>query len=109
MPSPAQDLELVTNPAVHAALVAWQGRDSARWQGAFVSKPTLTDDGAPRDFAAFSSQIGNEYFTAIDEVSLDGLTVIGQFHSKTWGDFRTYFHFVPGREGKFEGLDIGQA
>ncbi|RIT40869.1 hypothetical protein D2E80_24145 [Mycobacteroides abscessus] len=69
----------------------------------------MTDDGATRDFKAFTAQIGNEYFTDIDDVTVDGYTVTGHFHSDTWGDFRTYFHFEQGTGEKFAGLDIGQA
>jgi hypothetical protein len=34
--------------------------------------------------------------------------VRGSFHSDRWGDFRTYFKFHPGADGKFTRLDIGQ-
>lgn len=110
MASPTQDFGLVSDPAVREALMAWQTNDSARWLAAFVHQPTLTDDGAPRDFSAFSAQIGNEYFTHVERASPDGHTVTGQFHSNTWGDFRTFFRFIPGgAKGKFTSLEIGQA
>ncbi|WP_078326257.1 hypothetical protein [Mycobacteroides salmoniphilum] len=109
MPSPTDDLGQVADPAVRAALTAWQHADSPGWLAAFVDRPGLTDDGASRDFAAFSAEIGNEYFTEIEKVSPDGRTITGQFHSETWGDFRTFFRFVPGASGTFEQLDIGQA
>ncbi|TDZ93515.1 hypothetical protein CCUG60885_03118 [Mycobacteroides salmoniphilum] len=107
--SSTKDLELVSDDAVRAALAAWQARDSAGWLAAFVDQPSLTDDGQPRDFSAFSAEIGNEYFTDIEQVDAEGRTVTGHFHSETWGDFRTFFRFVLGSEGKFERLEIGQA
>lgn len=110
MPSPTNDLGLVTDPAVRDAVTAWQSKDSEHWLAAFIAAPGLTDDGALRDFNAFSAEIGHEYFTRIERVSPDGHTVIGQFHSETWGDFRTFFRFIPGGpDGKFTKLEIGQA
>ncbi|MBA0048579.1 hypothetical protein [Mycobacteroides sp. LB1] len=108
MSSPTKDLELVADSSVRNALTAWQNKDSGGWLAAFVEEPALTDDGAPRDFSAFSAEIGNEYFTRIERVSEDGHTVTGQFHSDTWGDFQTFFRFVPDESGKFTQLDIGQ-
>ncbi|MEU9807643.1 hypothetical protein [Mycobacterium sp. NPDC050853] len=108
MSSPTKNLELVTDSSVRKALTAWQTKDSDGWLAAFVEEPGLTDDGAPRDFSAFSAEIGNEYFTTIEKVSQDGHTVTGQFHSETWGNFRTFFRFVPDESGKFTQLDIGQ-
>ncbi|MGH3952749.1 MAG: hypothetical protein ACRDTI_01700 [Mycobacterium sp.] len=110
MPSPTEDLELISDLAVRDALIAWQRKDTAGWLAAFVEKPALTDDGALRDFGAFSAEIGNEYFTRVEQVSQDGHTVIGQFHSETWGNFQTFFRFVPGGpDGRFTRLEIGQA
>lgn len=109
MPSPTTDLGLVSDPAVRDAVTAWQSKDSDHWLAAFVEAPALTDDGASRDFNVFSAEIGNEYFTQIERVSPDGRTVVGQFHSDTWGDFRTFFRFIQGPEGKFTKLEIGQA
>lgn len=109
MPSPTEDFTQVTNLAVQRALKAWQLADSASWLAAFVDKPGLTDDGALRDFTAFSAQIGNEYFTDIESVSQDGYTITGQFHSENWGNFPVFFRFVPDENGKFTRLDIGQA
>ncbi len=42
------------------------------------------------------------------EVDNNGLDVHGSFHSDRWGDFRTYFKFHLGDDGKFSRLDIGQ-
>ncbi|SII55198.1 hypothetical protein [Mycobacteroides abscessus] len=109
MPSPTDDFTRLTDPAVERALRAWQRADSTSWLDAFVDQPGLTDDGALRDFGAFSAEIGNEYFTSIEKVSPDGHTVTSQFHSETWGNFRTFFRFVPDESGKFRQLDIGQA
>lgn len=106
---PSTDLSAISDPAVLAALTSWQNADAAAWRAAFIDSPVLTDDGKPRDFDGFSNEIGNEYFTAITEVSQDGRRVLGTFHSETWGDFTTFFHFVPGEDGTFVQLDIGQA
>lgn len=107
MTSPTHDLSAITDPAVRAAIAAWQSADAAAWHAAFVPNPVLTDDGAPRDFAAFSKEIGAEYFTAITEVH--GARVVGAFHTEAWGDFTTYFAFHAGPDGRFTQLDIGQA
>lgn len=109
MTTPTSDLSAITEPAVLAAVTAWQRADAAAWGAAFADGATLTDDGKPRDFAAFSAEIGNEYFTAIEAVSDDGHQVTGTFHSDTWGDFRTFFRFQAGADGRFTQLDIGQA
>jgi hypothetical protein len=38
-----------------------------------------------------------------------GLSACGQFHSDTWGDFKTYFKFHINKEGRIYQLAIGQA
>ena len=76
---------------------------------AFSASPQLFDDGSPRDFAEFTNAIGTERFVTIDKVEDGGRAVYGQFHSDKWGDFRTYFRFTPGADGRFTRLDIGQA
>lgn len=101
-------LEQITDPAVRAALTAWQNADKAAWLAAFVEKPQLFDDGNPRDFTEFTNAIGIERFKTIDKVEDGGRSVYGQFHSDTWGDFRTYFKFTAGADGPFTRLDIGQ-
>lgn len=106
MTSPTQDLSAIADPAVRAAVAAWQNADADAWHSAFAPNPVLTDDGKPRDFAAFSREIGTEYFTAITQV--DGARVVGAFHTESWGDFTTYFAFHAGPDGKFTQLDIGQ-
>jgi len=98
------------HPQVREALLAFQQARSADWSAAFSSKVQLFDDGNPRDFARFSKEaLGHERFTSIEAVEDDGLRVVGQFHSDQWGDFRTYFRFHLGANGKFDRLEIGQA
>lgn len=102
-------LEKLTQPNVKAAMEAWQDRDLAAWLSHFTSNAKLFDDGNPRDFEVFSKEIGKERFTSIDRVENNGFHIIGDFHSDTWGDFKTYFKFHPNAAGKFDRLDIGQA
>lgn len=107
MTSPTQDFSAIADPAVAAAIAAWQNADAAAWRAAFVANPILTDDGKPRDFDGFSKEIGNEYYTQINEVA--GSRIVGAFHTDAWGDFTaTYFEFHAGPDGKFTQLDIGQ-
>ncbi|CAM5776940.1 hypothetical protein LMIY3S_05786 [Labrys miyagiensis] len=104
------DLSKIADPAVRAALDAFQKGDKAGWLAAFASDAELTDDGNPRSFFGFSNDaLGHERFTSIDEVEEGGLSVTGQYHSDQWGNFRTFFKFHVGAGGKFERLDIGQA
>ena len=47
--------------------------------------------------------------TTIDKVEDNGTSIYGQFHSDTWGDFKTYFKFYISKEGRIYKLEIGQA
>jgi hypothetical protein len=103
------DLCKLTSPRVRQAIEALQAGDKAAWHSLFATDAKLTDDGSPRSFTAFSDDaIGHERFTSIDRVDNNGLDVHGSFHSDRWGDFKTYFKFHPGADGKFTRLDIGQ-
>ncbi len=103
------DLSKLTNPRVREAIEALQAGNKTVWLSLFAVNVKLTDDGSPRDFTAFSNEaIGHERFTSIDKVDNNGLDVHGSFHSDRWGDFRTYFKFHLGDDGKFSRLDIGQ-
>ncbi|HWV30994.1 MAG TPA: nuclear transport factor 2 family protein [Dyadobacter sp.] len=96
--------------AVKAAFDAWQAGDAKTWLSYFAPDAKLYDDGRPRDFRSFVTQAcGHERFTSIDEVKDNGLSVYGNFHTESWGDFRTYFKFHLNSQGKFDRLDIGQA
>lgn len=104
------DTSQLINPTVRSAFEAWQKGDSKGWLAHFTSSPHLLDDGNPRDFKEFSTQaIGHERFTSIDKVENNGLDIYGHFHSDTWGNFKTYFKFHPGADGKIDRLEIGQA
>ncbi len=98
------------NKTVKAAFDAWQAGDAKTWLSYFVSDAKLYDDGRPRDFRRFVSEAcGHERFTSIDNVDDDGLSIYGQFHTESWGDFKTYFKFHVNSQGTFDRLDIGQA
>lgn len=100
----------INNPKVLAALLDWQKGDSAKWLSHFSKNATLLDDGDSRDFIKFSTEaIGKEHFTSIDKVENNSMDIYGKFHSDTWGDFKTYFKFRIGEDGKFDQLMIGQA
>jgi len=104
------DTDSVTNPTVKAAIDALQRGDRAAWSALFEAGAKLFDDGSPRSLETFSRDaLGHERFTSIDSVGTGGLEVIGDFHSDTWGDFKTYFRFQLSPAGKIERLDIGQA
>jgi len=104
------DTDSVTNPTVKAAIDALQRGDRAAWSALFEAGAKLFDDGSPRSLETFSRDaLGHERFTSIDRVGTGGLEVIGDFHSDTWGDFKTYFRFQLSPAGKIERLDIGQA
>ena len=102
------DTRRLTNPVVKAAFEAWQGKDLAGWLSHFAPGAKLYDDGNPCDLMRFSKEIGKERFTSIDAVENNGKSIFGQFHSDTWGDFRTYFKFELDDRGKIVRLDIGQ-
>jgi hypothetical protein len=100
----------ISNPTAKAAFEAWQKGDSAAWLALFSSDAKLLDDGSPRNFQKFSTQtIGKEKFTSIDRVENNGTAIYGDFHSPQWGDFKTYFKFTIGADGKINRLEIGQA
>lgn len=100
----------LAHPKVREAIAAFQEARGADWAAAFAPGAELFDDGSPRDFAHFSREaLGHERFTAIETVEDGGLGVIGRFHSDQWGDFRTYFRFRLGADGRFDRLEIGQA
>ncbi|WP_089688042.1 nuclear transport factor 2 family protein [Catalinimonas alkaloidigena] len=104
------DTHLIQNEIVRKAFEAWQRADTAAWFSYFTPDATLLDDGHPRDFQKFSTEaIGRERFTRLDKVEADGTHLYGQFHSDTWGNFKTYFKFRLTPEGKIEQLEIGQA
>ena len=104
------DLEKLTNTGVRRAIQALQSGDKAAWLSCFSTDVTMTDDGSPRSFAKFSDQaLGSERFLSIDKVDGAGLHLTGHFHSDQWGEFKTYFKFHTGADGKFDRLEVGQA
>ncbi|HEY3587454.1 MAG TPA: hypothetical protein VGK85_09890 [Myxococcaceae bacterium] len=97
------------NPTVKAAIEAFQAGDRRAWSGLFEEDAELFDDGSPRSLEKFTREaIGHERFTSFDRVSPDSMEVVGKFHSEQWGDFKTYFRFQLGPDGKISRLDIGQ-
>jgi len=102
--------EKLTNPTAKAAFDAWQNGDAKLFTSYFSADAKLYDDGSPRDFQKFViDACGHEKFTSIDKVENDGKDIYGNFHTESWGDFRTYFKFHFNKDGKIERLDIGQA
>ena len=100
----------LTNPTVKAAIEALQKGDRDAWASLFEADAKLFDDGSLRSLHKFNQEaLGNERFTSIDRVDNHGLDLTGGFHSKQWGDFRTYFRFQLSSGGKIQRLDIGQA
>jgi hypothetical protein len=108
--SKTMDTSKLINPTVKAAFQAWQQGDSKLWLSFFTPDAQLLDDGHPRNFHNFSTEaIGHERFTSIDIVNDSGRSVYGQFHSDTWGNFKTYFKFHLDANSKIYKLEIGQA
>jgi hypothetical protein len=106
----AMDTSKLTNTTVKAAFDAWQNGDAKAFLAFFTADAKLFDDGKPRDFKSFVKEAcGRESFTSIDNVENKGLDIFGNFHTESWGDFKTYFKFHINAEGKIERLDIGQA
>lgn len=102
--------EKLTNEIVKAAFEAWQNGDSKLFMSYFTSDAKLYDDGSARDFQKFVKEAcGHERFTSIDKVENEGKDIYGNFHTESWGDFRTYFKFHLNKEEKIDRLDIGQA
>lgn len=109
-PATIMEYGKISNENVRASIEAWQKGDSKEWLSYFSKNATLLDDGHPRDFIKFSIEaIGKERFTSIDKVENSSMDIYGKFHSDTWGDFKTYFKFRIGKDGKFDQLQIGQA
>lgn len=104
------DTSKLTNPTAKAAFDAWQNGDSKTFLSYFTEDAKLYDDGNPRNFQSFiKDACGHERFTSIDKVENNGLDIYGNFHTESWGDFRTYFKFHINATGKIDRLDIGQA
>jgi hypothetical protein len=102
--------DAITNPIVKAAIAALQDGDKNAWSSLFTDDAKLFDDGQPRNLKKFSEDaLGHERFRSIDRVEDGGLSIEGDFHSDTWGDFRTYFRFTLNAGGKIVQLEIGQA
>lgn len=104
------DTNKLTDSIVKKAFDAWQKGDSQAFLSFFTADAKLYDDGSPRDFQKFVKEAcGHERFTSIDKVENNGKDIYGNFHTDSWGDFRTYFKFHFNTEGKISRLDIGQA
>jgi hypothetical protein len=98
------------NETVKKAFDAWQNGDVGTFTSLFIADAKLYDDGKPRDFKKFvKDACGHEKFTSIDKIEHEGKTIYGQFHTESWGDFKTFFKFNLNNEGKFDTLEIGQA
>lgn len=98
------------NETVRKAFEAWQNGNAQTFTSFFTEDAKLYDDGNPRDFKKFvKDACGHEKFTSIDKVEDEGKAIYGQFHTESWGDFKTYFKFKLNTEGKFDTLEIGQA
>ena len=104
------DTSKLTNETVKKAFDAWQSGDSKTFLSFFTTNAKLYDDGNPRDFSKFVKEAcGHEKFTSIDKVENNGLDITGNFHTESWGNFKTYFKFQINADGKINRLDIGQA
>ncbi|HZY80367.1 MAG TPA: hypothetical protein VFE50_12645 [Cyclobacteriaceae bacterium] len=104
------NLDKIPNAVARTAIEALQTANIKKWESLFAPGAKLFDDGNPRDLKKFTKDaLGHERFKSIDKVEDDGLSITGQFHSDTWGDFVTYFKFTLNDQEKIVRLDIGQA
>ncbi|MGG5207326.1 nuclear transport factor 2 family protein [Chryseobacterium sp. MIQD13] len=104
------DTSKLTDSTVKEVFDAWQKGDSQTFLTYFTADAKLYDDRNPRDFKKFvKDACGHERFTSIDKVENEGKDIYGNFHTESWGDFRTYFKFHFDADGKISRLDIGQA
>lgn len=104
------DTQKLTNETVKNAFEAWQNGESKTFLSFFATDAQLFDDGNPRDFQKFvKDACGHEKFTSIEKVENEGKDITGNFHTESWGNFKTYFKFHINAEGKINRLDIGQA
>ncbi|MFC3158278.1 hypothetical protein [Chryseobacterium arachidis] len=98
------------NETVKNAFEAWQNGNAEVFTSYFTSDVKLYDDGSPRDFKKFVKEAcGHEKFMSIEKIENEGKDIYGEFHTESWGDFKTYFKFSLNKEGKFDKLEIGQA
>ena len=103
------EISTLANATVRAALEAFQKGDRTAWAALFETDAELFDDGSARSLDRFTRDaLGRERFTSFDWASPDGLQVVGKLHSEQWGDFKTYFRFHLGPDGKIHRLDVGQ-
>ncbi|WPU98538.1 hypothetical protein SNE26_21165 [Mucilaginibacter sp. cycad4] len=106
----AMNTEKLSNPVVKQAIDALQNGDRQAWFALFTNDAQLFDDGNKMNFKSFFEKaLGHERFISIDKVEQNGLHVYGKFHSDQWGDFKTYFKFTVGADGKVSKLEIGKA
>jgi hypothetical protein len=104
------DTSKLTNETVKKAFEAWQNGDSKTFLSFFADDAKLYDDGNPRNFQGFVKEAcGHEKFISIEKVENNGKNIIGEFHTESWGNFKTYFNFTFNQDGKINRLDIGQA
>lgn len=105
------DLSKISNPQVKQAIEALQSSNKTEFYSYFTSDVKFTDDGRALDFKSFFDNAFNhkEKFLTIDKVENEGKDITGNFFAGQWGTFKVYFKFHQQADGKFNGLDIGQA
>lgn len=105
------DLSIISNKQVKNAIEALHANNLKVWYSSFEDKVVFTDDGRTLDFKSFFDNAFDkkEKFIDIDKVENDGKILYGKFYAGQWGTFRVYFKFHQNENGKFYGLDIGQA
>lgn len=103
------DFTKLSNPTVRSAIQALDVGDVTTWRSLFANTVAMTDNGSARDFEQFTANaLGKEKFVSIDMVDNDCRDVYGQFNAG-WGQFRAFFKFTIGADGRISALDIGQA
>jgi hypothetical protein len=98
------------DPAVAALIDAINAGDRAAFFAALTPDATMTDDGTPRDLAAW---VDKEIFTVnghldVESSADDGRSLVARYRNDTWGEMRTAWQLRV-ENGKVRHFDTGQA
>lgn len=99
-----------TNAVIARLVAAINDGDRAEFLSLLAPDAELTDDGRPRELAAW---IDAEIFTVHGHLTVDreeerGLRIYATYRNDTWGEMSTVWHFGVSGE-KITRIDTGQA
>ncbi|HEV7652939.1 MAG TPA: nuclear transport factor 2 family protein [Actinophytocola sp.] len=98
------------DPAVQTLIDAINAGDRSAFLAGLSAGATMTDDGAPRDLAAW---VDKEIFTVnghleVESSTDDGRSLVARYRNDTWGEMHTTWRFTV-ENGKVSRFDTGQA